>query len=310
MGLRIVNRAQCSSLNSDLAHLAYVSASGAALLAVGALSFLGARRTVSLVQRLSIFGVFLALFVGIALQGVAASLVDAPPYNLLFRPTDDLRAQALMENDDLRTRYNTDGRLRFIPTHSDAPVINLEAAYHLEEGPFRSLDFPELIHGIPVDPPAGVASVAASWSPKELRQEVAGLYESAESAVGPVDSSRADFARDVSIGFLLLGLIGIVGGIVPLVFRAFGLVWDGKRLLRATSERVYRGVRGRALRSGMAGLAEYHFRPARPFGNLAVCGLLIALAGLLMGLVREDEVRRQSLAVFREARHLRIDVAK
>ncbi len=297
-------------MDGDFTHLAYVTACGAALLAVGALSFLGGRRTVGLLRRLSLFGLFLALFVGIAVQSLATSMVDSPPYTDLFLSTNDLRTQALMEDDDLRARYNVDSRLRFIPTRGQEQVPNLEAPYSMDAGPLRHLNFPELHHAVPTDPPHGVASLAASGNSSDLRKEIAGLYESADATVGRSSSNRADFAGDASVGFLLLGVVGLLGGMVPLLFRTVALVGDAYRLLRATGSRVYRGARVRAFRAGLSGLAEWQFRNARPFANLAMCGVLVTLAGLLMGLAREDETRRQAQFVFREARHLKIDATK
>jgi len=297
-------------MEGDFTQLAYVSASGAALLTVGALSFVGARRTVGLLQRLSLFGLFLALFAGITVQSLATSMVDSPPYADLFLSTNDLHIQALMEDDDLRARFNVDPRLRFIPTSGGEQVPNLDAPYSLDAGPLRHLEFPELYHLHPTDPPHGVATLAAFGNSSDLRKEVAGLYESADAAVGRPSSVRADFARDTSVGLLLLGLIGLVGGVIPLLFRVAGLARDAYRLLRATGNRAYRGARVRAFRTGLSGLAQWHFRTARPFVNLATCGLLVTLAGLLMGLAREDETRRHAQFVFREARHLKIDGKK
>lgn len=296
-------------MNGEIVGLAYTVATGATLIALAALAWVGPRRALSLLRQLGLYGLFLALFVGVAVQTLAVSVVEKTPYTLAFLSTTDLRTQALLEDGDLRTRYNTDGRLRFIPKDGTETVINLESPYRLDAGPLREVDFKEAFHGKPVAPPAGVAPLSIEGNGDDLRKEVAGLYETAAATVGNPSSIRADLARDASVGFLLLGLVSFLSGLVPLVFRSVDLGGDSLRLVRATSHRSYRGVRGRAIRAGVSGLRDYHFGSARPFANLAVFGLLITLAGVLLGLAREDETRRQAREVFAQARHIRVEGA-
>ena len=296
-------------MDGGLSHLALAAAVGAALLTLAALAAVGGRRAVRLLRDLGLGGVLLALFVGVAAQSLARSLAETTPYTLLFPATNDLRAQALMEDADLRTRTNVDPRLRYIPTDGER-VPNLESAYRLPVGPWRTLDFPAVRHATPEVPPKGVAPLGEGDS-EALRSEVAGLYEGArttdERAGVLPDEGAADLARTASVGLIALGLVGLIGGLLPLLLRLLALLWDDLRLLRATAHRSYRGARARARRLGVAALAAHRFADARPFANLAMLGLLTLLGGLVMGFLREEETRRTAHAVFVEARHLRIE---
>jgi hypothetical protein len=297
-------------VNSETTHLAYATACGAVLLMLSVLAFVGVRRSVDLIRRLGLMGIFLALFVGIVVQSVSIPLVEAPPYTWVFLSTNDLRTQALFEDADLRTRYNVDSRLRYIPADGRGQVINLEAPFRLDAGPWRTVEFPVLEHAVPVATPPGVMPLGFDGDANQLRKEVDGLYEAAQATTGRFGSPRADLARDASVGLLILGLVGLIGGLVALLVRLLATLRDGLRLFRATSQRAYRGARSRAFRVGFRGLWGWHFQGARPFASLAVFGLLATLAGLLLGLAREDETRRLARSVFREARHMRIDGAK
>ena len=297
-------------VDGALSHLALAAAVGAALLSLAALATLGGRRTSRLVRDLGGGGVLLALFAGVATGSLARSLAETAPYTLLFPTTNDLRAQALMEDADLRTRFNVDPRLRYIPSSGPERVPNLESAYRLPVGPWRVLDFPAVRHATRELLPKGVEPTG-DGDATILRREVAGLVESARATVAPTgrlpDEGAADFARAASVGLLALGCAGLVGGGLALLVRLLGLLGDSLRLLRATAHRSYRGARGRARRLGLAALAKHRFADARPYAAQAMLGVLVLLAGLVMGFLREEETRRAAHAVFAEARHLRVE---
>lgn len=290
----------------ELSHLALATAVGAALLTFGALAAVGGRRTVRGVRDLGLGGLALALFAGVAAEGLSIPLAESAPYTTLFLPTVDLRAQALMQDADLRARTNVDPRLRYIPSVGGERVPNLESGYRLA-GPLRTVEIPPLRHAAPTRLPRGVEPFADEGDPAALRREVAGLYDAARETAGPPDEGRADLARTASVGLLLLGLLGLVAGLLPLALRLLALAWDALRLLFATRTEGYRGARGRAVRAGARGLAQWHFGPARPFASLATFGLLALLGGIVMGFLREEEVRRAAHEVFAEARHLRVE---
>lgn len=296
-------------MNGGLSHLALAAAAGAALLALVALAALGGRGAVRLLRDLGLAGVLLALFVGATAESLARSLAEVPPYTSFFPSTVDLRAQALLEDADLRTRTNVDPRLRYIPTGGGEQVPNLEAAYRLPVGPWRTIDLPAVRHSAPEPLPKGVLA-ATEGDPAVLRGEVAGLYDDARATVeksgGLPDEGVADLARTASVGLLALGVVGMVAGLLPLLARSVAFLFDDLRLLRATAHRSYKGARSRARRAGAKGLWAYHFGEARPFANLAMLGLLAVLGGVVMGFLREEETRRVAHAVFAEARHLRI----
>lgn len=285
-----------------------MAAVGAALLTLGALAAVGGRRTVRLVRDLGLGGLLLALFVGVATEGLSLSLAEAPPYASFFLSSNDLHTQALMEDADLRARTNVDSRLRYIPSGGLEQVPNLESGYRLEGG-LRAVTLPMLRHAAPVTFPPGVEPLIQIGDPEALRREVAGLYETARTTVGDraPDEGRLDLDRTASVGLLALGLVGLVAGLLPLTFRLLALLGNALRLLGAVRHRSYRRARGRALRTGLGGLAAWHFERARPFASLATFGLLTLLGGVVMGLLREEETRRVAHAVFAEARHLRIE---
>ncbi len=297
-------------MDGGLSHLALAAAVGAALLTLAALAAVGSRGAVRLVRDLGLGGVLLALFIGVAAESLARSLAETAPYTLVFPSTVDLDAQALMEDADLRTRTNVDARLRYISTGGGDRVPNLESAYRLPIGPWRTLDFPAVQHATPEPLPHGVEPLGEG-DPTILRREVAGLYENAKATLersgARPDEGAADLARTASVGLLVLGLVGLVGGLLPLLVRLLRLLADDLRLVRATRHRSYQGARPRARRAGAAALAAHHFADARPFANLATLGLLTLLGGLVMGILREEETRRAAHAVFTEARHLRIE---
>ncbi|RYG24345.1 hypothetical protein EON82_11085, partial [bacterium] len=121
-------------MDGETTRLAYATATGAVLLALAALAWVGPRRAMAILRGAGLYGLFLALFVGVTVQTLAISVVEQTPYTLAFLSTTDLRTQALLEDGDLRTRYNTDGRLRFIPKAGPDQVINLESPYRLDAG--------------------------------------------------------------------------------------------------------------------------------------------------------------------------------
>lgn len=290
-------------MNGELTHLILTAAVGAALLALAAFVAVGGRRTLHIARGLGLLGLLLALFAGTAVESLSIPLADAAPYNELFLGANDLHIQALMEDPDLRTRYNVDSRLRYIPLGSPR-VINLDAPYTLDVGPIRTLDFTEAQHTERVTYPKGVEPLGLSNDPRDLRAEVGGLYEKARALTGPAPSQeRADFARTSSVGFIAIGLVGLVAGLLPLLIRLWALLGDGLRLLRATAQRGYRGARTRAVRAGLPALAQWHFADARGFGAMATSGLLALLLGLLLGVLREEETRRAAHETFAAARH-------
>lgn len=293
-------------MEGELSRLILEAAGGAALLTLGSLAAVGGRRTLSSARGLGLAGPLLALFVGATVDRLSVPLVETAPYTDLFRSAGDLRVQALMEDADLRTRTNVDPRLRYIPIASER-VPNLESAYRLDAGPLRPLEFPALRHTSPITFPRGVEPRSDHGDPAVLRQEVAGLYEAAQATVGESEDGAVELLRSTSVGFLALGLMGFVAGVLPLAARLIAALYDSLRLVWATREAGYRGARGRAIRLGTAALADWHFRRSRPFVSLATFGTLTLLGGALLGFVREDATRRIAHRTFTEARHLRIE---
>ena len=294
-------------MQGELSHLALMAAVGAALLTLGALAAVGGRRTARLVRDLGLGGLLLALFAGVVAEELSLALAEAAPYTSVFLSSNDLRAQALMEDADLRSRTNVDSRLRYIPTSGIEQVPNLESGYRLEGG-LRTIVIPMLNHAAPVSFPRGVEPLIQEGDPEELRREVAGLYESARAAVRDhtPDEGRLDLDRTASVGLFVLGLVGLIAGLLPLIFRLLTLSRDALRLAWAIRHQSYRRTRGRALRVGVQALAGWHFGAAKPYRSLAIFGVLTMLGGVVMGLLREEETRRVAHAVFAEARYLRI----
>ena len=292
--------------------LALMAAVGAALLLLGLLAAVGGRRTVAVVRGLGIGGILLAVFVGAAVESLSASLAEAPPYTLALLPTRVLRVQALAEDPDLRTRFNVDSRLRYLPTGGER-VADLEEAYAYGGG-LRRVEVPPVRHSVARRRPAGLAALGEA----EVEQEVEGLYDRAWETVRDAgrepelqpSRDRLAFASTASVGLLVVGFVGLVGGLVPLVGRWLALGYDAARLFRATGHASYRGARGRAVRAGTRGLAAWHGERGRPHLSLAALGGLTILAGFLMGLLREEETRRLAHGVFAEARHLRIEAKR
>lgn len=295
----------------DPSRLLLAAACGAAFLTIAAAAFVGGRRALGLIREASFVGALLALFVGTAVESLSLSLAEAPPYAWAFLSTDDLHVQALLEDPDLRTRYNVDPRLRYIPAKGER-VVNLESGFRLASGPFRTVDFAVLQHASPVATPTGVEPVSMDGDSTALRGEVAGLYETATSVAPPDATSltRLDFCRSASVGLSMLGLVLLLAGTIPLLLFALATARDVFGLARMTSGRPYRGARGRAFRLGAAALARWNFRSAGPFATLATFGLLAFLVGIVMGLRREDETRRLAHDVFRAARQIRIEAKK
>lgn len=296
-------------MEGELSHLVLAASVGAALLVLGTLAAVGGRRTVGLVRGMGLGGILLALFVGVAIETLSLSLVESPPTTLVLLPTTVLRVQALAEDPDLRTRYNVDPRLRYLPTGNEQ-VVDLERPYAYGAG-LRWVKVLPVVHVSPSKTPKGIVTMGDD----AFGKEVDGLYERAWSTV--VEAGRAPsfassrarlgFASAASVGLLAMGLIGLIGGLVPLLSCWIALLADAGRLVRATKHPSYRGVRGRAIRQGAAGLAEWHRDRWRPFASLATFGALTLLGGVLMGLLREEETRRLAHGVFAEARHLRIE---
>ena len=290
-------------------HLALMAAVGAGLLLVGSLAAVGGRRTVSLVRGIGLGGVLLAVFVGVTVESLSTSLVESPPYTSVFLPSRALRVQALAEDPDLRTRFNVDPRLRYLPSGGER-IADLEEAYAYGSG-LRRMEIPPVRHSVAIRRPP----VFAALGDAEVEQEVEGLYGRAWATVRDAGREsefqrprdRLAFATAASVGLLVLGLIGFVGGLVPLIGHGLALGYDATRLIRATGHRSYHGTRGRAIRAGGRGLAAWHGERARPHRSLATVGTLALLAGFLMGLLREEETQRLAHGVFAEARHLKIE---
>lgn len=300
-------------MNGELTSLALATASGAALLVLSSLAAVGARRTLTFVRGVGLFGVFLAFFVGNVLQSLARPLLAARPYTLAFLPPTVLHAQGLAEDPDLRTRYNVDARLRYLPVRG-ANVVDLESEYEPQLQGFRLAVVPPVVHSSPTKLPPRVIAMGEA----EFGKEIDGLYRQAWATVeragrGPEFRSEqrlADFIATASIGFLVLGVVGLLGGLLPLAGRMVATVWDSLRLLRRTSGPGYRGARKRALKFGTRALAHWHFAESRSFASLATFGLLLTLGGAVLGLLHEEESRVLAHAVFREAREIRIEGKK
>lgn len=291
----------------DVASLLLSAACGATLLVLCAVAFVGGRKSIPLMREMGGTGLLVALFIGVVADSLSASLAQSPPYTTLFLPTEILRIQGLLEDPDLRTRYNVDPRLRYIPMDGST-VINLESEYRLEAGPLRRATIPALHHEDPVRRPAGVAPLSPEGDSILLRQEVSGLYAAAAPfAEDPEAEARLRFTRTASVGLWGLGSVLLAAGLLPLIFYCGETVWDLGRLYRATSGSAYRGGRVGALRLGAAALVRWNFRRASSSFSLGTVGLLAALLGGVIGLRHEDETRQRAHDVFQRARLARVE---
>lgn len=288
-------------MEGESTHLVLATALGATLLLLGCLAAVGGRRTLGIVRAMGISGLFVALFVGVALETLAPPTIASKPYTLAFLPSTALRAEGLAQDPDLRTRYNVDPRLRYL----GGSVANLESDYAPDLGPLRRLEVPPVVHSTPRPLPKGVVAMGEA----EFGKEVDGLYERAWASVDRTElapaAERTAFLGTASVGFLLLGLVGLLAGILSLLLRGLSALRDHLRLLWMTADGRYQGVRARALRLGSRELLRWHLRESRPFVSLLTFGLLVALGGALLGLLREEETRSLAHAVFREARDVR-----
>ena len=189
--------------------LLLAAALGATLLLLALSAAVGGIRTLCIIRGVGVAGALLAVFVGIMVESLAASLVDSPPYSLAFLQTTDLRVEALAQDPDLRTRYNADPRLRYLPRIGT--ITDLETVYDHRSG-IRSVWVPPVFHETPVPKlPSFVTSDATSYG-----QEVDGLYDRAFSTVETAGRGadiaarmrRADLLGAASVGFLLLASSG------------------------------------------------------------------------------------------------------
>lgn len=289
-------------------HVALMAALGAGLLVLGSLAAVGGKRTVVLARGLGWGGVLLSLFIGAAFESLSKPIVESPSYAIAFLPPRILRVQALAMDPDLRTRYNLDPRLRYLPPRGER-IVDLEAAYITRSG-LRDVAQAPVRHTTVEHRPEGMTAGSA----EEVEQEVEGLYEMAWRSVShegfePAEE-RLGYVSATSVGFLVLGLVGLGAGCIPLIGRAFLLVYDVLRLGRGTSHHSYESVRTRAFLTGARGLWDWHAERARPHVSLAVFGLLTFLGGFLMGLLREEETRSLAYEVFSAARYARIEGAR
>lgn len=299
------------AMDGEIAGLTLTAALGAGLLVLGLLAAIGPVRTLKALRGAGLAGALLALFVGTVVQSLARPLVDAPPYTLAFLPTTVLRVQGLAEDPDVRTRYNVDPRLRYLPSRGET-VVDLEGSYVPDLDGLRRVEVRPVVHASRAAKPAGVVAMDEA----EFGREVDGLYEKAWATLersertGAYPVGRVEFLGAASVGLLVLGMVGLLAGLVPLLFRLLGAAWDGLRLLRLTASPSYRGVRRRAWRYGFRELMRWHAGEARSFATLATFGLLLGLGGVVLGLLRESKERSLARDVFREAREIRIEAKR
>ena len=293
-------------LLDDASHLFLAAALGATLLLLASLAAVGGGRTLRIVRQFGFAGALLALFTGVVVESLAEPLMRTAPYTLIHLPATILRFQGLAEDPELRTRYNVDPRLRYL----GEKVPNLEAPFVVSSG-LRSVTVPPVHHSVPTPLPSNVVEADET----EMGQEADGLYRRALATVEGTErdgsiaarSRKADWIGAAGVGFLVLGVVGILAGTVPLLLGAAAFLGDTGRLLFATARPEYRGGRGKALWRGTGALRAWHRERAKPHRALATFGLLATLGGLLLGFLREEETRRIAHDVFAEARTVRIE---
>lgn len=290
----------------DASSLLLAAALGTTLLLLASMAAVGGARTLRIVRQFGFTGVFLALFTGVVVESLAEPLMRTSPYTLVHLPPTVLRFQGLVEDPDLRTRYNVDPRLRYL----GAKVPDLEVAFVMRNG-IRIVDVPQVRHETPTALPASVVPMGE----KAIGEEVDGLYERALATVeesgrgGKVEAliRRADWIGAAGFGLLVLGLVSVLAGAVPLLLGGLSFLGDEGRLIVMTASPEYRGARGRALRHGTGALRAWHRKRTAPHRALATFGLLATLGGLLLGFLREEETRGIAHRVFAQARSIRID---
>lgn len=293
-------------MEGDLTHLALATALGTAVLV--ALGLLIGRKPQRAGGGLAL--VFVGLLVGQVLESIA-------PPAVLGLSDDDLRVAALMDDADLRNRFNVDGRLRFIPTEGSETIVNLESGYRID-APLRTVDFGPVRHETYSPSPRSIEQKVDNGDYPKLRGEVAGLYRTSQARVVAdgrfVPNLRPLAARSEATGpaayaFLLIGVVTLVvalGWSVVLLYR-----WrrDVARLGRMAEAEGYAGGKREAMRQGSPALKRLHFGPAARLPVFWSVGAGMSVAGLLAGIAHEHAEQTLALETFRAARFLRVDLA-